>query len=134
MVRQETNDDIRVIYRNDDFVAFEPFASRFPFETWILPYKHGPFFENIRPEQVTTFAEIIKDTLCRLSIALNNPAYNFVLHSAPVEMHSPYDYHWHMEIMPKLTKVAGFEWGTGFYINPTIPEDAAQYLKEIKKP
>ena len=134
MVRQESNDAVRVVSRNNNFVAFEPFASRFPFETWILPQKHGAAFENISPEQVTAFADILKDTLSRLSLALNNPAYNFVLHSSPVELRQPYDYHWHLELMPKLTKVAGFEWGTGFYINPTIPEDAAQYLRDIKKP
>jgi len=133
IARQEINDGSRVINKNDDFVAFEPFASRFPFETWILPTKHGAAFENIKPEQVTSFSSILRDTLSRISMALNNPAYNFVLHSSPVEIHPPYDYHWHLEIMPKLTKVAGFEWGTGFYINPTIPEDAAQYLRDIKK-
>lgn len=132
IIRQELNEGTRVISSNEHFVAMEPFASRFPFETWILPKAHSPAFENIPQEQVITFAAILRDTLRRLSMALNNPAYNYVVHSSPVEMHSPHEYHWHLEIMPKLTKVAGFEWGTGFYINPTIPEDAANYLKEIK--
>jgi len=134
MIRQEINDSVRVVSQNEHFVGFEPFASRFPFETWIMPLKHNPSFENIRQEEVVTFAGILKETLSRLSIALNNPAFNFVLHSSPVEIHRPSDYHWHLEIMPKLTRVAGFEWGTGFYINPTTPEDAAQYLREINKP
>jgi UDPglucose--hexose-1-phosphate uridylyltransferase len=134
MIRQEINDGTRIITQNNDFVALAPFASRFPFETWIMPTSHNPYFESINPDLVKTFSEITKDVLQRISMALNNPSYNYVLHSSPVEIHHNSDYHWHMEIMPKLTKVAGFEWGTGFYINPTTPEDAAFYLREIKKP
>jgi UDPglucose--hexose-1-phosphate uridylyltransferase len=133
IVKQDIQEGTRVVTQNEHFFSVEPFASRFPFETWILPKAHNHAFENIRPEQVKSFAEILKDTLQRLSMALNNPSYNFVIHSSPVDDNSVNEYHWHLEIMPKLTKVAGFEWGTGFYINPTIPEDAAHYLREIKK-
>jgi UDPglucose--hexose-1-phosphate uridylyltransferase len=134
IVRQEVNDGSRVVTQNDGFVAMAPFCSRFPFETWILPKVHNPSFENIGPESITGFSMILKDVLQRISLALNNPSYNYVLHSSPVEVHHQNEYHWHLEIMPKLTKVAGFEWGTGFYINPTTPEDAAHYLREIKTP
>ncbi len=133
IIKQEINDGTRIIVENDQFVALSPFAARFPFETWVLPKKHNPTFEAIKPETVPRFAEMLKEILCRISMALNNPAYNYVVHSSPVEIHNQNDYHWHLEIMPKLTKVAGFEWGTGFYINPTTPEDAALYLREIKK-
>lgn len=132
IIRQEISDSSRVVGLNDYFVAITPFASRFPFETWILPRNHHAFFENIRPEQVSGLAQILKDTLGKLSKALNNPSYNYVIHSSPVDSTRRNEYHWHIEIMPKLTKVAGFEWGTGFYINPTTPEDAASYLREIK--
>ena len=73
----------------------------------------------------------MKTVLKKLDIALQIPPYNFVLHTAPVQSNHSDAYHWHIELMPKLTKIAGFEWGTGFYINPTSPEDAASYLKEI---
>jgi len=73
----------------------------------------------------------VKEVLGRINIALNYPPYNFVIHTYPMQDDSNYYYHWHIELMPKLTKVAGFEWGTGFHINPTSPEDAAQYLKQI---
>ncbi len=132
IIRQEIREEARVISQNDDYISMEPFAARFPFETWILPKKHDASFENIQKESVIAFAAILKDTLLKLSRALNNPSYNYVIHTAPAEVGNPMEFHWHLEIMPKLTKVAGFEWGTGFFINPTSPEDAARFLKEIK--
>jgi len=122
----------RMVSSTDRFVAIAPFAPRFPFETWILPRAHRSSYHTIDdPEEFLEFARILKDTLQRLNVALDTPPYNFVLHTAPLgEDDLPY-YHWHLEIMPKLTRVAGFEIGSGFYINPTPPEDAAQYLREI---
>ncbi len=132
IVRQEINQNIRVVAQNELFLAIAPFASRFPFEIWLIPKFHSPLFEDINDEQMMNFATIVKDTLARLAQALSTPPYNFVIHSSPVENKHRNEYHWHLEIMPKLTKVAGFEWGTGFYINPTTPEDAANFLREIK--
>lgn len=132
IVRQEINQNIRVVAQNELFLAIAPFASRFPFEIWLIPKFHSSLFEDINDEQMMNFAAIVKDTLARLAQALSNPPYNFVIHSSPAENKHRNEYHWHLEIMPKLTKVAGFEWGTGFYINPTTPEDAADFLREIK--
>ncbi len=122
----------RLVSTSERFVALAPFAPRFPFETWILPRAHRSSYHTISdPEEFLDLARILKDTLQRLNTALDSPPYNFVLHTAPLgEDDLPY-YHWHLEIMPKLTRVAGFEMGSGFYINPTPPEDAAQYLREI---
>ncbi|MCC6349776.1 MAG: galactose-1-phosphate uridylyltransferase [Candidatus Eisenbacteria bacterium] len=122
----------RIVSTSERFVALAPYAPRFPFETWILPRQHRSSYHTIAdPEELLDFARILKDTLTRLNVALDAPPYNFVLHTAPLsEDDLPY-YHWHLEIMPKLTRVAGFEIGSGFYINPTPPEDAAQYLREI---
>lgn len=131
IIKQELNDNIRVVTHNDMFVAIEPFASRFPFETWIIPRYHDSSFEYIKGEAVTQLAALLKTALKKLSVALNNPPYNLMIHTAPLDNPQQKEYHWHIEIIPKLTKVAGFEWGTGFYINPTIPEDAAKYLKEV---
>jgi UDPglucose--hexose-1-phosphate uridylyltransferase len=72
--------------------------------------------------------------LGRLRVALEDPPYNFVLHTAPVMGSYEHEYHWHFEIIPKLTKIAGFEWGSGFYINPTSPEEAARFLREVQLP
>lgn len=132
IIKQELDDDIRVVAHNNMFVAIEPFASRFPFETWIIPRYHDSSFEYIKGDAISQLAVLLKTTLKKLSVALNNPPYNLMIHSAPLDSPQQKEYHWHFEIMPKLTKIAGFEWGTGFYINPTIPEDAAKYLNEVE--
>ncbi len=132
VIKQEIANEERVVIQNDRFISLEPFAPRFPFETWILPKKHRPAFETVKGEDMPALASILLETLRRLAKALNNPPYNYVLHTSPVNDDCAEEYHWHIEIMPKLTRVAGFEWGTGFYINPTTPEDAAAYLKEIE--
>jgi UDPglucose--hexose-1-phosphate uridylyltransferase len=135
IVDQEMDFSKRIVCQNEDFLVLEPFAARFPFETWVLPRMHEPFFEMMPRTSVRTLAQIFKEMLARMNIALNHPPYNFVLHTAPSnDWDLPHHYHWHIELMPKLTKVAGFEWGTGFYINPTPPEEAAAYLREVVVP
>jgi len=130
IVRQELHQGSRIIFENDLFVSIAPFASRFPFETWILPKRHHPCFEHMEPIQYEKAAQILSETLQRMNRVLDDPPYNYVIHTTSFpELDRDY-YHWHIEIMPKLTKVAGFEWGTGFYINPTPPEEAAAYLRE----
>jgi UDPglucose--hexose-1-phosphate uridylyltransferase len=134
IVTQELGDGERVVSSTDRFVALSPFAPRFPFETWILPRKHQSAFDELSPDESDALAAMLKDVLLRLRVVLNDPPYNFVVHTAP--LHDPHleHYHWHVEIMPKLTRVAGFEWGTGFYINPMDPEGAAKYLRDAKVP
>jgi UDPglucose--hexose-1-phosphate uridylyltransferase len=136
IVAQETdeNNGRRVVSVTDHFLAIEPFAPRFPFETWILPRTHRASFPAMSDgAEVRDLAAMLKDTLTRLNRALDRPPFNFVIHTAPVAEGDVDYYHWHLEIMPKLTRVAGFEIGSGFYINPTPPEDAAQYLRDIGK-
>jgi UDPglucose--hexose-1-phosphate uridylyltransferase len=131
MIDQELREGRRLVMENEHFVSFEPFAPRFPFETWLLPKNHVSAFEDSQRSEFASLARALKETLQRVNRALNRPHYNFIIHSAPCRDSRLDYYHWHIEIMPKLTKVAGFEWGTGFYINPTAPEEAAQYLREI---
>jgi UDPglucose--hexose-1-phosphate uridylyltransferase len=121
---------VRLVTENDEFVTLCPFAPRFPMEAWILPKRHGDAFETATKHEYTNLAKALRDILDRLNKVLNHPPYNYVIHSSPVGEPDHGYYHWHLEIMPKLTKVAGFEWGTGFYINPTPPEDAARHLRE----
>ena len=130
IIRQERSMPSRVIIEKDEFISFCPFASRFPFEACIIPKKHSSSIETLKKSDVVEFAGVLKTTLGKMRIALNDPPYNFVVHCAPCDTPDIPSYHWHVEIMPKLTKVAGFEWGTGFYINPTPPEEAAKYLRE----
>jgi UDPglucose--hexose-1-phosphate uridylyltransferase len=131
IIRQEIHERVRVVYDEELFIVVEPYAPRFPFETWILPKIHFSHYESITDEMVNHLSVTVKEVLGRINIALNHPPYNFVIHTYPMQDDSNNYYHWHIELMPKLTKVAGFEWGTGFHINPTSPEDAAQYLKQI---
>jgi UDPglucose--hexose-1-phosphate uridylyltransferase len=130
IIRQETSDKTRVVARNDDFIAFTPFASRFPFELWVMPLNHSSDFQNIQKHEVSNLAAMMRKVLGKHHFVLDNPPYNFILHTAPLKSGNLAHYHWYIEIIPKLTKVAGFEHGTGFYINPTPPEEAAKFLRE----
>jgi UDPglucose--hexose-1-phosphate uridylyltransferase len=132
IIRQEIQQKSRLILENNGFISVAPFASRFPFETWILPKTHCASYEHMNSSLSEEAAQILSETLRRMNRVLNEPPYNYVIHTSSFSgLESEY-YHWHFEIMPKLTKVAGFEWGTGFYINPTPPEEAAEYLREAK--
>jgi UDPglucose--hexose-1-phosphate uridylyltransferase len=130
VIRQERRDRRRIIMEADGFVALAPFAPRFPFETWILPSRHRSSFEETGVEELRGLAELLGRFLRRLDGVLQRPPFNFMLHTAPLR-DGPLDhFHWHLEIIPKLTNVAGYEWGTGFFINPVPPEDAAAALRE----
>jgi UDPglucose--hexose-1-phosphate uridylyltransferase len=130
IIRQERESCTRVIAENDLFISLAPYAPRFPFELWLLPKIHLSSFENSQGSVFASLARMLKDSLSRLDQVLDHPPYNFMLHTSPVGEENNDHYHWHFEIIPKLTKVAGFEWGTGFYICPTAPEEAAKFLRE----
>ncbi len=132
IIKQELSSGNRIVAENESFVALCPFASRFPFEIWVLPKTHDSDFEDIQKHEAVSLAQMMKNVLGKLNRVLDNPPYNYLLHNSPLkEPHLPH-YHWHLEIMPKLTRVAGFEWGSGFYINPTSPEEAAKFLREAE--
>jgi UDPglucose--hexose-1-phosphate uridylyltransferase len=130
IIRQEKEHGSRIISQNQDFLSLAPYASRFPFETWILPQHHSSSFEELPEHLYASLADIFSETVKRLAITLNDPPYNIMLHTSPLAEKVNDYYHWHFEIFPRLTRVAGFEWGSGFYINPTAPEAAAQFLRE----
>ena len=133
ILSQETGIKKRVVGENANFLSITPYASRFPFETWILPKKHESHFERMAPELARDLAAIVKGTIKKLHASLEGVAYNLIVHSMPVQESAAEYYHWHIEIMPKLNHVAGFEWGTGFYINTVSPEDAAEMMNTGKK-
>jgi UDPglucose--hexose-1-phosphate uridylyltransferase len=128
---QERRDRARLVFENDEFVVFAPYAPRSPFETWIMPKRHESNFEAEPKERLRFCAEALGTTLRRLSAALGAPAYNFIVHSNPVREPASASYHWHLEVMPSLSQVAGFEWGSGFHINPVPPEEAAEFLRKV---
>ena len=131
MIQQELATEKRIVVDSPGFVAFCPFASRFAFETWILPKPHSSHYENIQKNGIEELASVMKQVIGKIELALDRPAYNYIVHTAPFDTQEQGHYHWHIEIIPRLTKTAGFEWGTGFYINPVPPEEAATFLREI---
>ncbi len=130
IIHQELDTRRRVILQNEEYVAIAPFASRFPYETWILPIKHYSHFERMDSGQYRRLAAMMKEIFQKFHRVLDSPPYNFIIHSTPIQQPDAPDYHWHIEIIPKLSRIAGFEWGSGFYINPVPPEDAAFHLRE----
>jgi len=132
MIEQELASGSRIVLDTPGFVVFSPFAGRFPFETWVLPKQHSSQYENIPRQGIEELGMVIKTVLSKLETALDDPPYNYVIHTAPFDASELPHYHWHMEIFPRLTRVAGFEWGSGFYINPVLPEEAAKFLREVE--
>jgi len=131
IIRQELSQNIRVVAENREFIAICPFAPRSPFEIWVMPKHHQSFYTSLNEDQLLGLADLFGEVMRRLEKALPGAPYNYMLHTAPLREKPMEYYHWHIEIMPKLTMVAGFEWGTGFYINPIPPEEAARFLREI---
>ncbi|MFZ5950929.1 MAG: galactose-1-phosphate uridylyltransferase [Candidatus Rifleibacteriota bacterium] len=132
IIKQETKEASRVVYEDDQFIVFCPFAARFPFEMEITPKHHTSSFELIENHMVGSLAKALQTALIKMQSLLPGQPFNFVIHTSPCSDSYKDFYHWHIEIIPKLTKIAGFEWGSGFYINPTPPEDAAKMLRETK--
>ncbi|OYV86408.1 MAG: galactose-1-phosphate uridylyltransferase [Planctomycetia bacterium 21-64-5] len=132
MVQQELAGEKRIVLDTPGFVAFCPFASRFPFETWILPKGHASHYENIQKHGVEELARVLRQVIGNIELALDRPSYNYILHTAPFDSPELGHYHWHIEIIPRLTRTAGFEWGSGFYINPVPPEEAAAFLRDVE--
>jgi UDPglucose--hexose-1-phosphate uridylyltransferase len=140
LLAQEIEARERIVSLDENFAVLTPYASRFPFEILLIPRKHSHSFAEEPRAMVGSLARALRDTLARLKSVLRDPPYNFVFHTGPntetIVRRRNYwdtlrvDYHWHIEILPRLTRVAGFEWGSGFYINPTPPEEAASFLRE----
>ena len=132
MASQEREEKKRIFCENKDFIAFCPFVSRYAFEYWIMPRQHDSKFVEMNDKKRIALADILRETLLRLKNCLSDPSYNYYLHVAPVNTGKKEEFHWHIEIVPKLTRVTGFELGTGFYVVRTSPEAAAGYLRSVQ--
>jgi UDPglucose--hexose-1-phosphate uridylyltransferase len=132
MLQKELEAKVRLAGESYYFVAFHPFASRAPFETWILPRHHNSSFGNIEDDELRDFATILRWQLRKLYFALNDPDYNFIIHTAPLEDEDKDYYLWHVQILPRLTTIAGFELGSGIYINTALPEATAAFIREAR--
>ena len=131
MLDFDKKDGQRIIFENEDFLVVCPFASRIAFETRIYPKRHFAYFERIKDKEKDSLAEAFKIALAKIYKALNNPDYNFFLHTAPCDGKNYDHYHWHFEILPKTSTWAGFELGTGIEISTIEPEKAAEYLRKM---
>jgi UDPglucose--hexose-1-phosphate uridylyltransferase len=138
IIREELRVGERIILETKHFIAFCPYAAKFPFESWIIPKKHSCSFNEISSEEIDDMGRILTSLLRKLRTVLHEPPFNYFLHSAPNMIpRKDYwhtlgeDYHWHLEIIPRLRRISGFEWGSGFYILQTSPENAAKYLREV---
>jgi UDPglucose--hexose-1-phosphate uridylyltransferase len=128
LVREESRRPDRLVWDDDASVAFAPYASRSPFEVWIVPRRHEADFGRASSTDVAATAETLRQVLSRLATSLDGPPYNLVLHTAPLREHVDATYHWHWEIHPRLREIAGLELGTGLPVNPVSPEDAVEEL------
>ncbi len=137
IIREETKSGDRLILRNEHFCAIAPFAPRFPFEMRIYPLRHSAWFTSLTKAELVSLSRMLRAILSKMKAVLSDPPYNFYFHQGP-NANLPHEawanleqsFHWHIEIIPVLTRVAGFEWGTGFYINPVPPETAARFMRD----
>ncbi len=130
VIADEARDGRRIISNQDAMVAFAPFASRVPFETWLIPREHAPRFEESSDQLLELLAGAIRSVMSGIDWALERPAYNLVLHSAPLTGEADDAFHWHLEILPRVTRYSGQEWGSGMHRNPVAPEEAAKILRD----
>jgi UDPglucose--hexose-1-phosphate uridylyltransferase len=128
LVREEPTRPERMVWQDADTVAFAPFASRSPFEVWIVPRRHEADFGRAGDADVAAAGEALRQVLAALAVTLDGPPYNLVLHTAPLREQVDATYHWHWEIHPRLREIAGLELGTGLPVNPVSPEDAVEEL------
>ncbi len=132
IINQEKETKERVVFENANFIVIAPFASRAAFEMWVLPKDHRPYFERISQQEKLQAAEALRTALAKICKGLNDPAYNFYLHTSPCDGEDYYYFHWHIEILPKTSIWAGFELATGVEISAVKPEEAAEFLREQK--
>jgi UDPglucose--hexose-1-phosphate uridylyltransferase len=134
VLEEELRDGARIVCQNEHFVSFVPYAALSPFHTWIYPRRHEATFGQIRDEELRGLAAILRDTTARLYYGLRNPDFNYTSRTAPAENRYSRYYHWYISLIARLTKVAGFELGSGMFVNVTVPEEDAAFLRSVKLP
>jgi UDPglucose--hexose-1-phosphate uridylyltransferase len=131
MVSEEIKAKERIVAENEHFIALEPYASFSPFHTWILPRRHRASFGQIEKEEVRGLAAILKETLARLYYGVGNPDFNYCIRTSPLNEKEVDYFHWYIAIIPRINKIAGFEAGSGMFINTSLPEQCAHFLREV---
>lgn len=131
-ILDEVANQSRIISENASFIAFIPYAALTPFHTWIFPREHSSSFDNISNTELEDLAAVLKDVLARMYYGLGDPHYNYTIRSSPLADRSTKYYHWYLSIIPRISQKAGFELGSGMYINSALPEESAEFLRNIK--
>jgi UDPglucose--hexose-1-phosphate uridylyltransferase len=138
IISEELRVGERIILETKHFVAFCPYAAQFPFESWIIPKRHACAFHEIASDEIEDMGLVLMTVLKKLRKTFVDLPFNYFIHTAPnmVPRRNHWhtlgeDFHWHLEILPRLIRTSGFEWGSGFYVLPTSPENAAKYLREV---
>jgi UDPglucose--hexose-1-phosphate uridylyltransferase len=131
-LKEELDEQTRIVLASKHFVALEPFSSGTPFATYIYPRRHAASFGDISEEEIQDLAQVLKTILAKLYVGLENPDYNYTIRTAPHENAGVMYYHWYLSVIPRLTRVAGFELGSGMFINTVLPEAAAEFLRNVK--
>ena len=132
MMRDELQKKERLVVENEHFVAFVLYAAPSPFHIWVLPRQHSVSFLYSQPDEIAALADLLRIALGKLYFGLHDPAYNLIIRSAPVKEISNDYLHWYVTIIPRLSRTAGFEMGSGMYINPALPEESAAFLREVE--
>lgn len=129
MIKRERSDGVRIVTETEHFLTFVPYAALSPFHTWIFPKRHTASFSDITEPEITGLAWHLKQLLAKFYVGLENPDFNYVIRSSrPQDSHNEYC-HWHLSVVPRLSKAAGFELGSGMYINTVLPEESAAFLR-----
>lgn len=131
MVEREIEDQVRVVVKSEHFAAMEVFAAATPFATYIFPMRHMASFGDITDIEVADLARVLRTLLAKIYVGLENPDLNFTVRSAPAEYAGARHFHWYVSVIPRLTRVAGFELGSGMFINTVLPEAAAEFLRKV---
>ena len=131
-IRDEMEEGVRVVMKTEHFIVFQPYASPSPFYTYVFPLRHQASFDEITDPELADLARVLRAVLGKLYFGLQDPDFNYTLRSAPADSAGVKFYHWYFAVIPRLTRVAGFELGTGMFINTVMPEAAAEFLRKVK--
>ncbi len=134
MVEEEQKSGKRMVLENESFSSFLPYAGMTPFLLWICPKRHASSFDDISDKEIVDLASILRKTLKKLYYGLSNPDFNFVIRSCPTKDKGGEYLHWYLNIIPRLTQPAGFELGSGMFINSSLPEESAEFLRNVNCP